>query len=66
MAGYKLSQLADADFEAIYLYGILNFGLQQADTYADGMETHFSYLAAQPYQYPAVEHLLKLSPQRLW
>ena len=41
MIGYRLSEKADEDFESIYLYGFLNFGLLQADAYADGMVERF-------------------------
>jgi len=34
MASYRLSKRADEDFESIYLFGLLNFGLIQAGAYA--------------------------------
>ena len=57
MAGYRLSKRADEDFESIYLYGLLNFGLAQADAYADGLEKRFEQIAAQPDLYPAIDHV---------
>lgn len=57
MASYKLSGSADEDFESIYLFGILNFGLKQANSYADGMEDRFNQIAEQPRLYPGVDHI---------
>ena len=57
MASYRLSKRADEDFESIYLFGLLNFGLIQADAYADGLEERFEQIAAQPDLYPAIDHL---------
>jgi len=34
MASYRLSKRADEDFESIYLFGLLSFGLIQAGAYA--------------------------------
>lgn len=34
MAGYRLSEKADADFDTIYEYGLINFGEFQANKYA--------------------------------
>jgi len=57
MAGYRLSERADADYESIYIYGLLNFGLEQADVYAIGMQSRFEQLANQPLLYPAIDHV---------
>ena len=57
MANYQLSKGADEDFESIYLFGLLNFGLIQADAYVDGLEERFEQIAAQPDLYPAIDHL---------
>ena len=37
MGSYRLSDAALADLDRIYEYGILTFGLQQADKYYDGL-----------------------------
>ncbi len=37
MASYRLSKRADEDFESIYLFGLLSFGLIQAGAYASGL-----------------------------
>ena len=57
MASYRLSKRADEDFESLYLFGLLNFGLIQADAYVDGLEERFEQIAAQPDLYPAIDHL---------
>jgi toxin ParE1/3/4 len=57
MVGYKLSALADEDFESLYVYGVLAFGLGQADVYVAGMQARFELLANQPRLYPAIDHV---------
>lgn len=57
MASYRLSERADEDFESIYVFGLLNFGLLQADAYADGLEARFEQIARQPQLYPAIDHV---------
>lgn len=57
MASYKLSELADNDFESLYIYGVVNYGAKQADEYAEGMIERFERLAAHPGLYPAVDHI---------
>lgn len=56
-ASYRLSERADDDFESIYVFGLLNFGLLQADAYADGIEARFEQIATQPDLYPAIDHV---------
>jgi toxin ParE1/3/4 len=57
MVSYRLSDRADEDFESIYLFGLLNFGLLQADAYADGLEARFEQIAHRPKLYPAIDHV---------
>ncbi len=57
MGTYRLSKQADEDFEAIYRYGFLNFGLDQAEAYADGIEDRLEQIANKPLLYPAVDHV---------
>ena len=57
MANYRLSKYASEDYESIYVFGLLNFGLQQADAYAEGMEARFEEIAQQPTLYPTVDHV---------
>ncbi|MDX5385798.1 MAG: type II toxin-antitoxin system RelE/ParE family toxin [Alteromonadaceae bacterium] len=58
MASYRLSEQAAEDFESIYIFGLLNFGLRQADIYADGMEARIEQIATQPELYPSIEHVM--------
>lgn len=45
---YKLSNLAVEDFAAIYEYTLLTFGVLQADTYTDNLESIFRLLSGSP------------------
>ena len=40
-----------------YEYGVLTFGLRQADAYFDGIVTRFQKIAEQPKLYPAIDHI---------
>ena len=57
MASYHLNHRALADLDRIYEYGILTFGLRQADEYFDGLIARFRGLAVQPKHYPAVDNI---------
>jgi toxin ParE1/3/4 len=37
MESYQLSKTAQAELDSLYLYGILNYGLRQADVYYNGL-----------------------------
>lgn len=45
---YKLSNLAAEDFERIFEYTLLNFGIEQADYYTEGMHNVLLTIAEQP------------------
>ena len=45
---YKLSRLAVEDFASIYEYTLLNFGVLQADTYTDNLESALCLLSSSP------------------
>ena len=45
MASYRLTEAALADLDRVYEYGILNFGLNQANKYYDGLVLHFQKIA---------------------
>lgn len=45
---YKLSDQADADFTAIYLYTLVEFGATQADSYMEDLEAVFKRLCDFP------------------
>lgn len=44
MVNYKLTEKAADDFAAIFEFGILNFGLTQAEDYIEGLQERFSEL----------------------
>lgn len=48
MGVYRLSAKADADIDAIYEYSILNFGLNTARDYLNGLFARFDTLADHP------------------
>ncbi len=48
MASYQLTEAAQLDVDEIYEYSILNFGLQQARDYLNGLHTCLVTLADNP------------------
>ncbi len=57
MGSYRLSDAALADLDRIYEYGILTFGLQQADKYYDGLLLYFQDIADSPLVYVGVDEI---------
>ena len=57
MAAYKLNEEADEDLDRLYEYGVLSFGLDQADSYYDGLIERFCELAENPYLWQAVDYI---------
>lgn len=57
MAIYRLTKKADEDYESIFVYGILNFGLDRAETYASELQRRFEQIGAYPLHYPAIDHI---------
>ena len=57
MASYRLSNRADGDFEAIFMYGVSTFGLRQAEQYALGLVARFEQIVHQPRLYREVDHI---------
>ena len=57
MAVYDLSEEALKDLDRLYEYGVLTFGLSQADEYYDGLLLRFQEIATTPLLYPAVDHI---------
>lgn len=45
MAGYHLTDKADADIDNIFVYSVENFGLERARTYVFGLHDTFDILA---------------------
>ncbi len=48
MRCYTLSGKAEEDIIAIFMYGIAQFGIQQAESYHDLLERTFQFLAENP------------------
>ena len=57
MAHYQLSKEAKADLIRIHQYGVVNFGEAQADKYFNTFFDKFELIAAQPYQFQAVDYI---------
>lgn len=57
MQNYQLSSEADTDLDELYLYGILTFGLQQADIYYDAIIQRLQDIAAAPLRHPIIEEI---------
>ncbi|MGC9387330.1 MAG: type II toxin-antitoxin system RelE/ParE family toxin [Hydrogenovibrio sp.] len=48
MGHFELSEQAASDLEAIYIYTLVHFGDNQADTYFKNLDKQFTYLAQHP------------------
>ena len=57
MVNYSLSEKADADIEDIYEYGLLTFGLSQAQTYLLELHERFQMLSENPNYGRSASHL---------
>jgi len=57
MATYKFSVEAEGDLEGIYYRVVVEFGLQQADDYYDGLVQRFQRIAETPLMYPDVSYI---------
>ncbi len=54
---YKLNEEAEDDIRQLYRYGILNFGLDEADRYYDGLFERFDKLAENPHLFRTVDYI---------
>ncbi|MEP7349855.1 MAG: type II toxin-antitoxin system RelE/ParE family toxin [Sphingorhabdus sp.] len=45
---YRLAPAADLDLDDIYDFGFVEFGMELADTYLDGLIACFSFLSENP------------------
>ena len=59
MARYRLSDKARFDLYRLYKFGVRTFGLQQADSYFDGIINRLQELAHNPKLYPKVDYVRK-------
>ena len=57
MGTYKLSNEAKADLDRIWLRGLREYGLEQADKYYNALFNRFAELADNPYLYQAVDDI---------
>lgn len=57
MAKYRLSPAAERDLESIWIYTFQQWGLDQADRYADLLIDAFAELALRPKMAPACDHI---------
>lgn len=56
MADYKLSNLAKEDLIRIHQYGIIRFGMKQADRYFDSFFRCFDQIAQNPFSFEFVNY----------
>ena len=54
MASYKLSRRADHDIDAIFIFGVERFGIEQATEYLLGLHDHFERLTENPDVWPHI------------
>lgn len=57
MAKYRLSNVAKEDLIRIHHYGVLRFGIEQADKYFDTFFKYFEIIAQRPYAFEAVDFI---------
>ena len=59
MADYKLSNAAKDDLIRIYHYGVVKFGMTQADKYFDSFFKYFDIISQQPYAFESIDYIKK-------
>lgn len=57
MANYRISPAAEADLYRIWLYGVEQWGVAEADCYYAAFIERFEEIAANPLMYPAVDDI---------
>ena len=57
MATCRLNEAAVEDLERLYEFGVVSFGLDQADQYYDGLIKRFYELADNPKLWQAVDYI---------
>lgn len=57
MAKYRISNVAKADLIRIHQYGVMKFGIVQADKYFDTFFEYFEIIAQQPFSFESIEHI---------
>lgn len=59
MSKYKLSNEAKKDLIRIHHYGVIKFGMDQADKYFDTFFEYFDLIAKQPLSFESVDYIKK-------
>ena len=59
MYSYFLSSDAKEDLRRIYSYGVIRFGISQADKYFNMMHDCFDKIESNPYLFSSVENIKK-------
>jgi toxin ParE1/3/4 len=57
MANYRLSNESKNDLIRIHQYGVLKFGMIQADAYYNSFFEYFEIIAQRPYSFEAVDYI---------
>ncbi|MEZ4817576.1 MAG: type II toxin-antitoxin system RelE/ParE family toxin [Flavobacteriaceae bacterium] len=57
MVKYRLSNEAKNDLIRIHHYGVMKFGIDQADKYFDTFFEYFDLIAKQPFSFEAVDYI---------
>lgn len=59
MGKYRLSNEAKNDLIRIHQYGVLHFGMIQADKYFESFFEYFELISKRPYSFEAVDYIKK-------
>ena len=59
MTKYKLSNEAKKDLIRIHHYGVVKFGIIQADKYFDSFFEYFDIVAQRPFSFESVDYIKK-------
>ena len=57
MVTYRLAPAAESDLYRLWLYGVQQWGIEAADNYQRDLHERFTAIAANPMQYPAIDHI---------
>jgi len=57
MAKYRISQTAKEDLIRIHHYGVIRFGMAQADKYYNSLFDCFDIITERPYSFESVDYI---------
>lgn len=57
MAEYRLSNAAKEDLICIHHFGIINYGVTQADKYFDAFFDYFEIISERPFAFESVDYI---------